>query len=497
MRTTPVGLVLLNDERPHVHAVNESENMAVLRRWGEALAGTVENVDGSAPELVLGRETIKSVRTAQEVGEQLRRAGCRSVVLCFNVWNFPYLVWPFLSTVGRDLPILSLSNNNGAYPGNVGLLATDGALRQAGVRTHRIVGAIDDPETVEAAGDWLRAAQAVTTIRNEVYGLYGGHSMGMETGYFHLVPTIEAFGTNAYQIDQLWVVERMKEVDAGEARAGREWLESLLGERLRYDGELLTPEKLETQLRLYLALTELNDENGFDYCGIKGQRELSEYVCIADVAEMLLNDPYDWRGPKEPTVCATEADAYGAITMQLLKYVSGGLPSLFMDVRLYHPDLDVWDFVNSGQHATWYATRSDDPAANFARVTFHPALPFYFKAGGASVEFDAAPGPATFARLGLWEDEPYLLIVPGEVVDLPARERRAINAQTNPTWPHVHARLHCAYEEFVDVFPCNHILATPGDAVRPLVQLAELARIPPVLLGQHERRPPVWERLAR
>ena len=98
-------------------------------------------------------------------------------------------------------------------------------------------------------------------------------------------------------------------------------------------------------------------------------------------------------------------------------------------------------------------------------MTFHPALPFYFKAGGASVEFDAAPGPATFARLGLWDDRPYLLIVPGEIVDLPPEQRRALNEQTNPTWPHVHARLHCDYEEFVDAFPCNHILATAGDAV--------------------------------
>jgi L-fucose isomerase len=178
MRTTPIGLVLMNDERPHVHAVNEADNMAVLRRWGEALARLVRNADGSAPEIVLGSETVKSVRSAQEVGEQLRRAGCRSLVLCFNVWNFPYLVWPLLNGVGRDVPVLSLSNDNGAFPGNVGLLATDGALRQAGVRTHRIVGDVDDEATLQAAGDWLRAAQAVTTIRTEVYGLYGGHSMG-------------------------------------------------------------------------------------------------------------------------------------------------------------------------------------------------------------------------------------------------------------------------------------------------------------------------------
>jgi len=142
MRTTPIGFVMMNDERPHVLAVNESENMAVLERWAAALAERVRNLDGTAPELVLGSETVKSVRSAQAVGEQLRRTGCRSVVLCFNVWNFPYLVWPLLNTLGPGIPILSLSNDNGAYPGNVGLLATDGALRQAGMRTHRIVGDI-------------------------------------------------------------------------------------------------------------------------------------------------------------------------------------------------------------------------------------------------------------------------------------------------------------------------------------------------------------------
>ncbi len=497
MRSTPIGLVMINDERPHVNSLNESENCHVLRRWAEAIHSELSDQGGSTPELVVAPETVKSVQTAHKIGEELRRAGCRSLILCFNVWNFPFLVWPLVHTVGDDLPILSLSNNNGRFPGNVGLLATDGALRQAGVRTHRVIGDADDPATRRAVKAWIRAAQAATLIRTEVYGLYGGHSMGMETGFFHLVPTLKSLGTTAYQIDQLWVVERMKQVDHAEVRTGREWLESLLGDRLRYDGEILTPEHLETQLRLYLAVRELNQENGFAYCGIKGQRELTEYICTPDVAEMLLNDPYDWHGPKEPTVCATEADAYGAITMELLKYISGGLPSLFMDVRLYHPKLDIWDLCNSGQHASWYATRSSDAAANFERVTFHPALPLYFKAGGASVAFDAAPGPLTFARLAIWDGRPYLVIIPGEVVDLPEEQRRELNAQTDPTWPHVHARFHCSYDEIIRIFPCNHLHATPGDQVAALVHVAEMCGVTPLVLGGGTDYRPLWDRVLR
>jgi L-fucose isomerase len=490
---------MIVDEREHVYRQYYAECMEILHKWADVIRKGVRNIDGSSPEVVVGSELITSVRTAQKVGEEIARANCKQVILCFYVWDFPFLVWPFINTVGRDKPILCLSNNSGKFPGNVGLLATDGALRQVGIRTHRIIGDIEDPDTRAKVIDWVRAAQAYTVIRNEVYGMYGGHSMGMETGYFHLVPIIKTFGVTVRQIDQLLLVKKMEEVDEREVEKGLKWFEELLGDRIRYDGKMLTRETLKTQIRLYLAMRMVNEEKGFDFCGLKGQRELTEYVCIGDVAEMLMNDPYDWNGFKEPTVCATEADSLAAVTMQLLKYISGGLPVLFMDVRLYHPDKDIWDFCNSGNHASWYASRSMDPRENFKKVTFHPALEYYFKAGGASVEFDAAPGEITFARLGLWEDKLYMVIVLGEAVELPPEERKALNAQTNPTWPHVHAKLHCSFEEFTSVFPCNHILGVAGNVVRPLTYLCEIAGVTPIILGpESERRiPPIWERISK
>jgi len=497
MRTTAIGIVMLNDEREHVYRLNSCECVEVVQKWADIIRKGVKNLDGASPEVVTGSETITSARVAQKVGEELSRANCKQIILCYYVWNFPFLVWPFINSVGRDKPVLCLSNNSGKFPGNVGLLATDGALRQAGIRTHRIVGDMDDPETRAKVIDWVRASQAYTTIRNEVYGMYGGHSMGMETGYFHLVPIIKTFGLTARQVDQLLLVKKMERVDEKDVEKALKWFEKLLDRRIKYDGKMLTSETLKRQIRLYLAMKMVNMEKGFDFCGLKGQRELAEYICIADVAEMLMNDPYDWNGPKEPTICATEADSLAAVTMQLLKYISGGLPVLFMDVRLYHPDRDLWDFCNSGNHASWYASRSMNPEENFKKVTFHPALEFYFKAGGASVEFDAAPGEITFARLGLWNDKLYMVIVPGESVELPPEERKAINAQTNPTWPHVHAKLRCSFDEFIELFPSNHILGVVGNWVRPLTYLCEIAGIEPIILGPEaqKRIQPVWKRV--
>ena len=168
MRSTPIGWVMMNDERQHVIEKNEAAHLQVLRQWADVINGGMAGAGGGKPELVVVDHTIASVRGAQEAGERLRRSGCRSLVMCYNVWNFPFLAWPLVQTLGSDTPILSLSNNNGRFPGNVGLLATDGALRQSGKRTHRIVGGTGDKGTQQAVLDWLRAAQAKTTMQGEV-----------------------------------------------------------------------------------------------------------------------------------------------------------------------------------------------------------------------------------------------------------------------------------------------------------------------------------------
>jgi len=494
MKSTKVGITMLLDEREHVHTKYYDRCFEVVNNWAKFIKEEVKFIDGSSPEVVVSSELIRSIKSARKVGEEFVNKGVRQVILVYNVWNFPYLVWPFVNTIGKDKPILNLSNNEGAYPGNVGLLATDGALRQAGFRTHRIIGDPEDKKVREKVKNWIFASIAYTNLRGEVYGMYGGHSMGMETGYFHLVPIQRYLGITVAQVDQLLIVEEMKKVSNKEVTKGLEWFEKMMGNNIRYDGKMLTKETLSKQIALYLAVKKINEEFGFDFCGIKGQRELSEHVVIPDVAEMLLNDPYDWNGSKEPTVCATEADSLGAITMQILKYISGGLPVLFMDVRLYHPDLGIWDFCNSGNHSSWYAARSFNPEENFKKITFYPALEFYFKAGGASVSFDACAGELTFARLGLWNDKLYMVIVKGESVELDEETRKRINNETNPTWPHVHAKLNCSYEEFVNVFPANHIHAIAGDHVEKLIYFCEISGIKPIVLGDGTAaKRPIWE----
>jgi L-fucose/D-arabinose isomerase len=156
----------------------------------------------------------------------------------------------------------------------------------------------------------------------------------------------------------------------------------------------------------------------------------------------------------------------GALTMQLLKGLAG-TPVLFADVRHYHADRDIWDLCNSGQHATWFAARSDDPAENLRSVHFYPEI-FYFPAGGASVSFFAAPGAATFARLTRIGGRYRMHVARGAFESYDDATNEALARQSTFEWPHAFTRLEVEAGEFLSSFGANHIHAVPGEHVAEL-----------------------------
>src|ERR1035438_615017 len=107
-----------------------------------------------------------------------------------------------------------------------------------------------------------------------------------------------------------------------------------------------------------------------------------------------------------------------------------GTPVLFADVRHYFPDEGIWDLENSGQHATWFAARSDDPAENLSKVHLYPEE-WYFPLGGAAVHHLAAPWEIPLTRLSRLDGVYRLQVTKGrfEVYDR-SEERRVGKACT-------------------------------------------------------------------
>ena len=451
-----VGLMSFSDGRDFAYAVTEEFATRVQRDIVAALERAGHRVI-AAPRVIGSNED--AVREARAI------AAKRPDLTIFNypVWAFPHFT--MLAAEATPGPLLLFSNIDPQYPGMVGMLAGGGGLDQIGRVHRRLWGDIGDHGVARDVEHVVRAATAVRRLQGSTFGRIGGRPMGMYTAVANTDQWMRVFGVDVEEIDQWELVRRSESVPDARVRAGREWLEAHAA-GVHYDGRALTPEKLEKQIRSYHVMRALIDEWHLDFSGIKGQPELTNNFGTMDVTEAFLNDPYDWEGPKDPHVCATESDMDGALTMQILHLLSGD-PALFADVRHYHEDLGVWDLCNSGQHATWYAARSDDPAENLRRVHLFPEI-FYFPAGGASVHHVAAPGHLTFARLTRRDGRYRMHVLTGTFEEFDDETTGRLVKASTPEWPHAFARFTASADEFLGRYGSNHIHAVPGDYVNEL-----------------------------
>jgi L-fucose/D-arabinose isomerase len=460
--TTTVALLTVSDGRPSVHDGIAAFAAGVEDRIARTLADAGYTVERA-------REIVRTNESAVTEARRLADLRPALTIVSIPVWAFPH----FTMLAARETPgpLLLFSTIDPAYPGMVGMLAAAGALDQIGRVYGRAWGDVEDPQVLARIEAFASAGAAVQGLRGSTFGRVGGRPMGMYTAVANADEWMRRFGVDVEEIDQWELVRRAGLVDGDRVRAGREWLERHAA-GVHYDGERLTPELLERQIRSYYAMRELIAEWKLDFCGIKAQPELTDHFCTMDIAEAFLNDPYDWDGPKEPIVCSTEADMDAALTMQILKVLSR-TPVLFADVRHYHADLGVWDLCNSGQHATWFAARSDDFAENMAAVHLYPEE-FYFPAGGASVHHLAAPGEFTFARLTRFDGRYRMHVLLGAFQRFDDETNERLMRASTYVWPHAFARLEADADEFLGRYGSNHIQAIPGDHVASLREVCRL-----------------------
>ena len=475
IRKIKVGILTFSDGRKYIHDTLVELNQRYQDRLAAALTATGE------VEVVAGRQIIWTPEGARTESRRLQENGVDLTIFNYAIWAFPHLT--AISTTFAPGPYLLFCNVHPKEPGMVAMLSSAGAMDQLGCTYTRVWGDIADAKTLDKVMHYIRAAGALAHLRGETYGLFGGRPLGMYTAVANQDQWQRIFGIDVEHIEQYDIVRYAEAVDAGRVQSARRWLEAHVGS-IKYDGKALTPEKLELQIRSYHAVRQIMAEKDLDFVGFKAHGDLTDYFVTMDIAEAFLNDPYDWEGAHEPIVAATEADMDGALTMELLKHLSGGQTVLFADIRHYDAEDDVWYFANSGTHATFFAARSLQPAENLAAVNFYPEIPDY-PAGGASVQFFAAPGPMTMARLARKNGQYWLAIVPCTFVTFPQEVMEAKARTTDIEWPHAFARLQASPDEFLATYPCNHIHGICGDWVQELLHVASVLGIEAHVYGDN------------
>ena len=319
-RKVRVGVLDFGDGRNFLQGPLEPIN----RQFRQQLVGRLE---AGGFDVVTGDEVIWQNDIAVRNGRRMAAEAVDAVVFNFSVW-----AWPQYARVAAQFcpqPMVMFSNVNPQYPGLVGMLANSGSLDQAGIPFTKSFGDIADDAVFGRLRSQIVAVAAAHRLRGLTYCLIGGRSLGIDTTVIDPAQWLKQFGIDVDHVDQLELVRRAElELESGN-RVGPalEYLKKTVG-RIHWtapDAKFrLTEELLRRQLGMYYAALDLIEEFKYDFCGIKGQRELTEHFATADVAEAFLNDPYGPDGTAKPSiVCATEADSDAALTMQIFKHLAG------------------------------------------------------------------------------------------------------------------------------------------------------------------------------
>ena len=194
----------------------------------------------------------------------------------------------------------------------VGMLAAAGALDQIGRAYGRAWGDVGDP----AVGRGLDAHDARRRRRaTGCAARRSGGSAGARWGCTRPSPTRTSgcaqFGVDVEEIDQWELVRRCRDVDGRAVDARRASGSSDTRRASTTTASGSPPSCSSARSAPTTSCAQLIDERNLDFSGIKAQPELTDNFATMDVTEAFLNDPYDWDGPKEPHVCATEADMDG------------------------------------------------------------------------------------------------------------------------------------------------------------------------------------------
>ncbi len=414
-------------------------------------------------------------------------------------WTYPDFVVSPLWQADPDTPKLLLGSTIPDYPGAVGLLAAAGGCSHVGMNVSRLF--VEEFDKLDTYADALKtfletgsfeyaaeptidiavsdenrqkAKAVVEQLKGQVYGGVGPRSMEMWNKISE-ADFLKYFGIARLGFDGLRLAKMAEKIDDNKAKKAMQFLldngmELKLGDD---PSKVLTEEMVVFQMKVYYAILALKEQFGLDFMGVQDQLDWIEHYPATDLTLGVLNNKLRPDGDGESFVTATEVDDGAAITMQVLKLLTGGEPAGFNDLRYWSSDENLYWFVNSGALAPYFAQGSND---SLEGSWSERQTPMYFKAGGGTCSVVVKkPGVVTWARFSYRDHQLYLCAGRG-VTDVPTEEQwLARTERCSRDWPQWYLKLCGKVEQKIN---SNHPMTAFGDHLADLKALAEELGIP-------------------
>lgn len=476
----------------------EEANRVVWPKTKEQLADLLRVIKkcGFVANVLNPEKPVSSVAEGMKV---IKKAKGERFIAFMGGWAYPDFTVSPMAQLPPEVPKLLIGSAIPDFPGNVGLFAAASGLEHVGIKTQRMfIEKFDQPETFEdELASFLKegqikrrlpkpmeikvtkkarqkARQVKEKLRGMIYGAVGPRSMQMWNKISE-ADFLRYFGVAREGFDGLRLLKMAEKIaDERAEKAFNFLVEKGMVLKLGSDPKkYLTRNMVLFQLKVYFALLELKERYGLDFVGVQDQLDWIEHYPATDLSLGLLNNKLRPESDGTTVVAATEADDGAAITMQVLKLLSGGEPVGFNDLRYWDAEKGIYWFVNSGALAPYFAYGRHDSLEG----SWSERQPYmYFKHGGGTCSVVCRiPGVVTWARFSYRNHRLYLCAGRG-VTDVPTEEEwRRRSERCDPQWPHWYLKL-CGQIEWK--INSNHPMTVCGDYLAELKALAEELAIP-------------------
>ncbi len=525
--------------------------------------------NGQPVKVIIADTTIGRVTEAAACAEQFRKEGVDVTLTVTPCWCF---CGETIDMDSKTIKGIWGGFNGTERPGAVYLAAALATHAQKGLPAFGIYGHdvqdmdesdnITPPDVKDKLLKFGRAAIAAATMRGKSYLQIGSVSMGIAGSMVDASFFEKFLGMRIESIDEVEIIRRMEKgiYDRIEFDAALKWTKKNCPEGFDINPEALQLSAAQKEsdwefvVKMMCIIKDLlnGNPNLPEGCeeemvghnalagGFQGQRQWTDfYPNGGDFAESLLNSSFDWTGPREPYVLATENDTLNAVTMMFGKLLNG-TAQIFADVRTFWSpeavkkatgyDLSgkakdsagMIHLINSGAAALdatgrmiddkgksimkpfWQVSEEDQNNCLNA-TTWNMANLGYFRGGGYSSRFETqGEMPVTMLRLNIVEGiGPVMQIAEGHTITLPTEVSDKLWERTEYTWPSTWFVPRTTGEgDFVDTYEvmnkwggANHCSFGYGHFGADIITLCSILRIPVCMHNVRQDqifRPAIW-----
>lgn len=540
----------------------EEQTMNMARSAKKLFEENLRYSNGEPVRVVIADTTIGRVGETAQVEAQFRREGVAITLTVTPCWCY-----------GAETMDMNPETIKGVWgfngterPGAVYLASVLATHAQKGLPAFGIYGhdvqAADSTEIPADVREKLlrfgRAAVAVATMRGKSYLQIGSICMGIGGSIISPDFIEDYLGMRVESVDEVEIIRRMTEgiYDRSEYEKALAWTKANCKEGFDKNPEFMQKSAEEKEkdwefvVKMMIIIKDLMNGNSNlpEGCeeemvghnaiaaGFQGQRQWTDFYPNADFAESLLNTSFDWNGPRETYVLATENDVLNGLGMLFMKLLTNR-PQIFADVRTYWSPEAVREatgytpegaaangfihLINSGaacldacgaakdadgnaEMKHFWDVTEEDMKAILGAATWNAADRGYFRGGGYSSRFETKDEmPVTMIRLNLVKNlGPMLQIAEGWTLALPEEVSDTLWARTDYTWPSTWfaPRLtgkgpFTSTYEVMNHWGANHGAISYGHIGADLITMCSMLRIPVAMHNVPEQdifRPSAW-----